>query len=83
MPRPSPLEHRPRTPIKGDVPRADQPPSGCRFHPRCPRAEAICAEVVPVLRPLDDGHAAACHFADEFRGVPLDVPVKLLERGGQ
>lgn len=72
MPRPDPSARRPRTPIRGDVPRPDAPPPGCRFHPRCPRAEARCAEEVPALRPIVGGHVAACHFAEDFVAVPFD-----------
>jgi oligopeptide/dipeptide ABC transporter ATP-binding protein len=52
--------------LKGDPPSPVDPPSGCRFHPRCPRAEARCALEAPVLAPrLGDAavHVAACHFA--------------------
>jgi len=45
-------------------------PRGCVFSPRCPRAEASCREVAPVLRPMSGGTAAACHFpieAPQFR----------------
>ena len=41
----------------------DQPPSGCRFHPRCPRhRDGICDVEEPALRSFGDGHEAACHF---------------------
>ena len=48
--------------IEGTVPSVAHYPSGCRFHPRCPRAEAICAAVSPPFIASSNG-AAACHFA--------------------
>ena len=49
--------------VRGELPSAANPPSGCRFRTRCPRAEAICAEKEPVLRPFNvAAHEAACHF---------------------
>jgi peptide/nickel transport system ATP-binding protein len=56
--------------VRGELPSAVNPPSGCRFRTRCPRAESICAEVEPPLSDFGDGHVAACHF-------PLQVPVSL------
>lgn len=50
-------------PIEGSPPDLVRPPSGCRFHPRCPYREAICHEDDPGLRPIGEGHLSACHFA--------------------
>jgi oligopeptide/dipeptide ABC transporter ATP-binding protein len=53
--------------IKGELPSAMQPPSGCRFRTRCPFAQEICALEEPPLRPFGERHLAACHF-------PLQTP---------
>jgi peptide/nickel transport system ATP-binding protein len=52
----------PREAIRGELPSAADPPSGCRFRTRCPAAEQICAETEPPLRDFGPGHVAACHF---------------------
>jgi oligopeptide transport system ATP-binding protein len=68
IPIPDPMleEKRKRTILQGDVPSPINPPVGCRFHTRCPIAEAICKEKQPEFRELEPGHFAACHFADRF-----------------
>jgi peptide/nickel transport system ATP-binding protein len=63
-----------QTAVRGELPSAVDPPSGCRFRTRCPRAEALCAEVEPPLTDFGSGHFAACHF-------PLQTPVQLTGSG--
>lgn len=64
IPPPDPTAARGRlgAAIKGEPPSPVNPPSGCRFRTRCPRAEDVCAVQDPPLRELAAGHYAACHF---------------------
>ena len=64
VPDPDPRNRRAEQELKGEVASAIDLPSGCRFHPRCPLAQAICREQEPALRELQDGRQAACHFAE-------------------
>ena len=66
IPVADPKLKRKRLILKGDVPSPLHPPSGCRFHPRCPIAQEICSVEEPAFRELVPGHWAACHFAETF-----------------
>lgn len=63
IPDPKKDRARRRTILGGDVPSPLNPPSGCRFHPRCPIAVDKCHEAVPEWRELASGHWVACHLA--------------------
>ena len=63
VPVPDPSRKRLRVALKGDIPSPVNPPSGCVFRTRCPRAEALCAESAPPMRDIGPGHVSACHFA--------------------
>jgi oligopeptide/dipeptide ABC transporter ATP-binding protein len=75
VPIPDPRESaaRERIVLEGDVPSPINPPSGCRFHPRCRYATEICTQVEPPLVNYGNGHFAACHH-------PLNVDKETLAR---
>ncbi|MBN2556872.1 MAG: dipeptide ABC transporter ATP-binding protein [Anaerolineales bacterium] len=64
VPIPDPVKEskRQRVILEGDVPSPVNPPKGCRFHPRCPRAIDICKEVEPEWREVSSDHWVACHL---------------------
>ena len=62
VPIPKPGQKRERVILKGDIPSPINPPSGCVFRTRCPRATAVCAECVPELQQVGPDRYAACHL---------------------
>ncbi len=62
VPIPDPTVKRKRVVLEGDVPNPINPPAGCHFHPRCPRAQERCKIEAPLLREMASGCQAACHF---------------------
>ncbi len=66
IPHADPDHQSQRIILSGDVPSPADPPSGCKFHPRCRYAKAICQQEEPVLREIHAGHQAACHFSEEL-----------------
>jgi oligopeptide/dipeptide ABC transporter, ATP-binding protein, C-terminal domain len=62
VPVPDPTIKRKRIILKGDIPNPANPPSGCKFHTRCPYATEKCKEVEPEFRKIFEGHEVACHI---------------------
>lgn len=62
IPEPDPQIKKERMILSGDVPSPANPPSGCRFHPRCPQCREICTQQQPELKDIGDKHFVACHF---------------------
>jgi oligopeptide/dipeptide ABC transporter ATP-binding protein len=65
VPVPDPSLKKERIILKGDLPSPVDPPSGCRFHTRCPSCMEICKQHEPVFREVEPGHEVACHLYDE------------------
>ncbi len=72
VPNPTPAQPGQRPLLSGEVADPSNLPSGCSFHPRCPLARDVCRSDVPMLRPINDEHMAACHRTDQTaRTIPL------------
>ena len=67
VPVPDPEFVREEVVISGDVPSPANPPSGCRFHTRCPFKMDICSQAVPIFAEVEKGHSVACHLYEECR----------------
>lgn len=77
VPDPDVQHSRERIILPGDPPSPIDPPTGCRFHTRCPIAQAVCSAEEPPLREVEPGHRAACHFAKPFPIELVDGQPKL------
>ena len=66
VPVPDPTVKKKRMILTGDVPSPVNPPSGCRFHTRCPYKEERCVAEEPPMREIAAGHFAACHFSEKL-----------------
>lgn len=62
VPNPDPDEKMDRTILKGDIPSPANPPKGCKFHTRCPRAMEVCKHIEPRYKEYEPGHFCACHL---------------------
>jgi len=74
IPVPKPRAKRSRIVLEGEMPSALHPPSGCRFHTRCPYAIERCRTEIPPLLADDAGHATACHLIAELPAAGAIVP---------
>ena len=79
IPIAKPGRKRQRIMLRGEIPSPINPPSGCRFHTRCPFAADICKREVPLLEQKAPGHWAACHFVESVGGTAQLRPCVILE----
>ena len=68
-----PEHKRSKLVLSGEIPSPSNPPPGCRFHTRCPRAQPVCRIDEPLLTPAEDGRRYACHFPLLKRGSLLEL----------
>jgi peptide/nickel transport system ATP-binding protein len=73
VPVADPTQPVPTPPVGGELPSAITPPTGCRFHTRCPRADAQCTNEEPLMRSVGEDHGVACHH-------PIPVGVSITDR---
>ncbi len=69
IPLPKPRSKRQRVVLRGEIPSPLNPPTGCRFHTRCPYAMEICKQQEPAFEEKERGHWAACHFVESVGGT--------------
>ncbi len=71
VPNPNPDVKMKRIVLKGDIPSPANPPKGCKFHTRCPKAMEICSHIAPVYKEYEPGHFAACHCYPQGEDTPV------------
>ncbi len=76
-PVPDPRQRGGFTRLEGEIPSAADPPSGCHFHPRCPRAAAPCQREYPAWRIVEPGRGVACHLHDPSKVQAMATPRRL------
>lgn len=75
LPALHPKDRKQRAPLEGDPPNPISPPSGCRFHKRCPVAEPVCAEKMPLLTNIGGDRQVACHLRIPNSGYSAVQPI--------
>ncbi len=84
IPVPDPTYKRQRIILEGDVPSPLNPPSGCRFHTRCPLAFDLCSQEEPPFKDYGGGHYAACHWLETpERGASKLTPENIAAKKGR
>jgi len=76
IPDPAVESRRKRVILSGDIPSPVNPPSGCRFHTRCPLATEICRTVEPALTEYAGGHSAACHHPQHVTAAEISAATR-------
>ena len=77
VPSMDPNNRTQQAPLAGDPPNPINPPSGCRFHPRCPKAAPVCAQTAPSITTVQLHHSARCLVHEPGSGHPLALPAAL------
>lgn len=83
VPQPDPTHKKNRIILAGDVPSPVNPPSGCRFHPRCPKAMPECQHMSPPAFDMGDGHVVRCLLYDPKVSAPHRTPPADIPASGQ
>ena len=77
IPEVNPDQKMKPVPLKGEIPSPINPPSGCRFHTRCPYAQDVCKTEIPQWQEIEPEHFVACHFADTLTLKGAEMPTSM------